>query len=143
VDGIEDVTAAVAHVPGLGAGAPVALGGEHELVALALEPASEDVLGRAGKVGAAAKRIDVGGVDEGDAALGGPIQDRTRGRFVDLEAESHRPEAQPRNFQTRAAEPCVLDGDFGLSAVRVLDTLGIAMPAAPKIASMRLGDVDL
>ena len=37
----------------------------------------------------------------------------------------------------------MLDGDFGLSAVRVLDTLGIAIPAAPRIASMRLGDVDL
>ena len=54
-------------------GRPEALRRDDELlVAPAVEPAADDLLGPADGGPVAAERIHVGGVEEGDAALGGP-----------------------------------------------------------------------
>ena len=73
-----------------------------------VEPAADDLLGAADGGPVAAERIHVGGVEEGDAALGGPIHDRDGSRFVALEPERHRPETDARNLEAGAAESNVL-----------------------------------
>ena len=81
-----------------------ALGGDDELVALALQPVADDLLGAARRVVAAAQRIDVGGVEEVDAAGRRGIEDGVALRHVALQAERHRAEAQPGDAQAGAAE---------------------------------------
>ena len=81
-----------------------ALGRDDEAVALALQPAADDLLGAARGVEVAAQRIGVGGVEEVDAALGGVVQDRDRCRLVALQAERHRAEAEPRDLQAGTAK---------------------------------------
>ena len=56
----------------------------------------------------AAERIHVGGVEERDAALGGPSRIATDVGFVALEPERHRPEADARDLEAGAAESNVL-----------------------------------
>jgi hypothetical protein len=68
------------------------------------QPAPEDLLGPPHGVEAAAHRIDVGGVEEGDPARGGAVEDGHRGGLVALQAEGHGAEADPRDLQSRAAE---------------------------------------
>ena len=80
----------------------------HELLAAAVEPAADDLLGPADGGPVAAERIHVGGVEERDAALGGPIHDRDGSRFVALEPERHRPETDARDLEAGAAESNVL-----------------------------------
>ena len=52
----------------------------------------------------AAERVDVGRIDEVDAALEGAIQDGERRRFVALQAEGHRAETERRDAEPRAAQ---------------------------------------
>ena len=59
-------------------------------------------------VRSAAQRIDVGRVEEIDAALRGRIEDGVASRLVALKPEGHRAEAEPGNAQACAAEFCVL-----------------------------------
>ena len=73
-------------------------------MALALQPLADDVLGAARRVAAAAQRVDVGGIQEVDAAGGRGIEDRMALRRIALEAEGHGPEAEPRDAQAGAAE---------------------------------------
>ena len=110
VDRVHDVTAAVAGVPRLRAHRPEALRRDHELVAAALQPAAEDLLGAAGGREVAAERVHVGGVEEGDALLVGVIEDGARAVLVDLESEGHGAEADPRDLEPGAAETNVLHG---------------------------------
>ena len=77
-------------------------------VALAREPAADDLLGAARGGEVAAERIDVGGVEERDARVGGVVEDRARRVLVDLQAEGHRAEADARHLEAGAAEPYVL-----------------------------------
>src|SRR5262249_44631386 len=92
VDRIHDVAATVAGVPGLRARRAEPLGGEHELVALALPPAAEDLFGTTAGREVAAERVDVGSVDERDAEVARMIEDGARPRFVDLQTKGHRAE---------------------------------------------------
>ena len=108
VDGVHDVAAAVAHVPAARSGRPEALRRDDELFAAPVEPAADDLLGPADGGQVAAERIHVGGVEERDAALGGPIHDRDGSRFVALEPERHRAETDARNLEAGAAESNVL-----------------------------------
>jgi hypothetical protein len=55
----------------------------------ALEPAPDDLLGAPDGLEAAADGVDVGCVEERDAADGGPIEDVSRARFVALQPEGH------------------------------------------------------
>ena len=73
---------------------PVQLGRQHDLLAppAALrEPAADDLLGGAGALVAA---VAVGGVEEVDAELEGPVHDRVRLVLGRLRPEVHRAEAQ-------------------------------------------------
>ena len=81
-----------------------AFGGDDELVALALQPVADDLLGAARGVVAAAQRIDVGGVEEVDPAGRRGIHDGVALGHVALQAERHRPEAQLGNAQAGAAQ---------------------------------------
>ena len=62
--------------------------------------------------------VDVGGVEEGDAALDGAAHDRLGGRFVErplaalVLAEAHHPEADARDAQAGAAEVHVVHLDL-------------------------------
>jgi hypothetical protein len=107
VDGVEDVLAGEAPVPRAGAGGARALGGHDELVAAAGQPAAQDLLGASDRLRGAAERIDVGGVEEGDAALGRVVENGARRRLVALQPEGHRAQAQARDRQPGAAEPDV------------------------------------
>ncbi len=75
--------------------APATLGRDDEAVApaVASEPAAEDLLGAAHQVTAAAERIDVGRIEEGDAARDRAVEDVVRRRLLRLRAEDHRPKA--------------------------------------------------
>lgn len=53
---------------------------------------------------AAAERIDVGGVEEVDAAFRGGVEDGVAARFVALAAEGHGAEAEAGHAQSAAAE---------------------------------------
>ena len=73
-------------------------------MALARQPAAEDLLGAADRLAVAAERIDIGRVEKVDAALGGGIQDGAALRLVALKPEGHRAEAEPGNGKAGAAE---------------------------------------
>jgi len=102
------VPATVARVPGARARRPEALRRDDELLAAPAEPAADDLLGPPDGGPVAAERIHVGGVEERDAALGGPVHDRDGSRFVALEPEGHRPEADARDLEAGPAESYVL-----------------------------------
>ena len=112
VDRVEDVLARQPLIPGPRAHRTEALGGEDEVVSPPREPAAEDLLGaadRAAAVGAAAALgIGIRGVEERDAARGGPLEDRAPGRLVALQAERHRAQAQAGDTQPGAPELNVL-----------------------------------
>ena len=95
---------------GFGSHRPEALRRDDELVAAALQPAAEDLLGAAGGGEVAAERVHVGRVEEGDALLVGVIEDRARAVLVDLEAEGHGAEADAGDLEAGAAETNVLHG---------------------------------
>ena len=65
---------------------------------------ADDLLGAADGREVAAERIHVGGVEEGDATLRGPVEDRDRRLLVALETEGHRAEAEARDLQAGTAE---------------------------------------
>src|ERR1039457_3914763 len=52
--------------------------------------------------------LGVGGVEEVDTALGGPVEDGDRRFLIALQAEGHRPQAQPGYLQAGPAESGVL-----------------------------------
>jgi len=104
VDGIEHVLSRSPAVPRPLAHRPAALGGHDELVAAALEPAPHDLLGATRGLEAAAHRVDVGGVEERDAARRGAIEDRAGRRLVALQAEGHGAETEARDGEAGAAE---------------------------------------
>ena len=56
-------------------------------MALADQPIADDFLGAPHRVGAAAERIDVGGVEEVDPALGGGVHDRAADVFLALQTD--------------------------------------------------------
>jgi hypothetical protein len=73
-------------------------------VTASVQPATEDLLGAPDRLEIAADGVHVGGVEEGDAAGGGAVEDRHRGGLVALQAEGHGAETEPRDRQPRAAE---------------------------------------
>ena len=103
-DGVEDVLAGAASVPGPGARGPEALRGDDELVPPSLEPPAEDVLGASHGVEPTAQRVDVGRVEEGDPACRGAVEDGDRCGLIALQPEGHRAEAEARDGQAGAAE---------------------------------------
>jgi len=111
VDGVQDVLARGAAVPRARAHRAHALGGHHDVVAAALEPAAEDLLGAAHRLEAPAQRVDVGGVEEGDPARRRAVEDGAGRRLVALQAEGHGAEAEARDGQAGAAEARVAHGD--------------------------------
>ncbi len=110
LDGVEDVLAGGAAVPGPGAHGAGALGGDHEVVAPAPEPPPQDLLGAAHGVEGAAQRIDVGRVEEGDPAGGRAVEDGDRGGLVALEPERHRAETEAGDLEAGAAEADMAHG---------------------------------
>ena len=83
-----------------------ALGGEHDLVAgLALHPVADEFLGGA-DVGRA-DRVDIGGVDEVDAAVEGGGHDVVRFGFFGLEAEGHGAKADFGDAESGASHAAV------------------------------------
>ena len=76
-----------AHLPG-------ALGGKDELLAFALQPGADNLLGTARGGTTTAERIHVGGVEEVDPALGRCIEDRVAASLVTLAAEGHGAETE-------------------------------------------------
>src|SRR3970040_263456 len=110
LDGVEDMLARGAAVPGPGTHGTRALGGDHEVVAAVPEPPAQDLFGAAHGVEGAAQRIDVGGVEEGDPARRGPVEDRDRGRLVALEPERHGTETEARDLEAGAAEADMAHG---------------------------------
>jgi len=110
LDRVEDVPARHALVPGLRPHPADALGGDDEVVAAALQPAAQDLLGAAGGADVPAEGIDVGRVQEVDAGLGGGVEDGPAVRLVALQAEGHGAQAELRDLQAGAAEPRVLHG---------------------------------
>ena len=87
-----------------------ALGGDDEPVPFPLQPAAEDFLGDPAGTQVPAERVGVRGVDEVDAAFGRAVEDRPRGRFVALQTERHRSQAQPGDLQAGSAESGVIHG---------------------------------
>src|ERR1017187_9630020 len=59
-------------------------------------------------IGSSGWGVGVGGVEEVDPALGGPVQDGDRRSLIALQAEGHRPQAQPGDLQAGPAESGVL-----------------------------------
>src|SRR5208282_6841824 len=72
-----------------------ALGRDDEAVPLAVQPAPQDLLGHPAGRKLPAQRVGIGGVEEVDAALGGPVEDRPRRGLVALESEGNRAQALP------------------------------------------------
>ena len=85
----DDPAARTAAVVGVLAHRHAELGGQHDVVAAALECLADDLLGLAGGV-------DVGGVDEVDPGIQGAVDDADRVVVVGVApgAEHHRAEAQ-------------------------------------------------
>src|SRR5215831_6669570 len=110
VDGVEDVLARGATIPGAGPRPPRALGGEHEVAAAAAQPAPQDLLGAAHRLGGAAQRIDVGGVEEADAARRRAIENREGSGLVALQPERHGAETETRDGKAGTAELDVAHG---------------------------------
>ena len=107
VDGGEDVLARRSALVGVVAHRREAFGGEHDAVArLGLEPAPDDFLG--GSDGVCADGVDIGGVDEVDAAVGGGGHDALRLRLFGLEAEGHGAEADFGDAEAGASHASVV-----------------------------------
>ena len=89
LDRLDDPTARAAAVVGVLAHRHEELGGEHDVVAAALERLADDLFGLAG-------RVDVGGVDEVDPGVQRAVDDADRVVVVGVApgAEHHRAEAQ-------------------------------------------------
>jgi hypothetical protein len=100
----------------------VHLGGEHHVLAAALEGLADDLLGLAGGV-------DVGGVDEVDPGVERGVDDADRLVVVGLTpgAEHHRAEAQ------------LADRDAGASQWAVLHRLLLVVSGASAVAGGRGG----
>jgi hypothetical protein len=79
---------------GRGPHAPEALGRDHVPISLAVQPAPDDLLRAANGRESTAERIDVGRVDERDAALGRSVQNGKGHGLVTLETEGHRAETE-------------------------------------------------
>src|SRR5581483_870 len=69
---------------------------------------AEDLLGDAARAQVPAQRVGVRGVEEVDAALGRPVEDRERRALVGLKSERHRPQAQPGDLQAAPAQSGML-----------------------------------
>ena len=79
-------------------------------VAPALQPAAHDLFGASDGRDVAAQRIDVRGVEEIDAAVGGRVEDGVALRFVALQTEGHGAEAEAGNGEAGTAEGRVFHG---------------------------------
>ena len=128
VDGIQDVLARHALVPTLRSHAAHAFGGKDVFVAPALQPAAHDLFGAPDRRDVAAQRIDVGRVEEIDAAVGGRVEDGVALGLVALQTEGHGAEAEAGNCEAGAAEGRVFHGGKFSPAAR----------ARPAVTSMRL-----
>ncbi|MNT00616.1 hypothetical protein D3C72_1350530 [compost metagenome] len=108
VDGVEQVLARGALVPGVGADLVDGLGGDHEAAAargaLLVEPVADDLFGAAGGLDGAAQRVHVGGVKEVDAGVGGLVQDLVRHGLVGLQAEGHGAQGQAGHGEAGTAQ---------------------------------------
>src|SRR5262245_58689859 len=108
IDRIEQALPRRALLPGMGTHPADCLGGDNEIVALALQPAPDDFFRRPGKRGAATERIDVRRVDEVDAALCRLVKNGMRSCLFGLKPEGHGSKAKAGNGQAGAAELAIL-----------------------------------
>src|SRR3990172_1550448 len=131
LDGVEDMLARGAAVPGPGAHGARALGGDHEVVAAAPEPPAQNLFGAAHGVEGAAQRIDVGGVEEGDPARGRPVEDGDRDRLVALEPERHGTETEARDLEAGAAEADMAHGTPRVAGMPAIGKWARAGPLRP------------
>src|SRR5262249_22581700 len=69
-----------------------------------------DFLGAPDRLGGAAQRINVGGIEEGDAARRGTVEDGKRRGLVTLEPEGHGAETETRDRKAGTAELDVAHG---------------------------------
>jgi hypothetical protein len=106
---LDDVVPAQAHVVDICAHATAHLGGQHHMVALALQCLAENFL-------RLAVRIDIGRIEKVDAAVDCDIHEALRCRLVEstddfpvtLGAKRHRAEAQLRYQQSRFTKLTIL-----------------------------------
>ena len=108
VDRVKDVPPGVPGVEGRRPGRFEALRGKDETVPSSQQPATEDLLGATLGCKVAAERIGVRGVDEVDAALRSPIEDRDRGGLVALQSEGHRPKTELRHLKAGPSQSGVI-----------------------------------
>ena len=104
IHGGHDVLARVAAVERRGAGRCEALGRDDEPVALAPQPAAEDLLSQPPGTQLPAQRVGVRAIEEVDAALGGAVENGDCGWLVALQSEGHRAQAQSRYLEAGTAE---------------------------------------
>ncbi len=103
--GADDVLAAEPGIIGSRAHFPATFSRQHDPLAGAarLDPAPNNFLGGPGAARRAAKRVDIGGIEERDAGLVGHVHNAKRGRLVGLVAERHRAQADLADFEAGAA----------------------------------------
>ena len=97
-----------------------ALGGDQDLVALGrilLQPGADDRLRLAALVARHPARIDVGGVDEGEAGIDEGVEQLVRGRLVGRPAEHVAAEGDGGEFEARFAELALFHGVTPVAAV--------------------------
>ena len=82
------------------------------MLALALEPAPDDLLRATREAHLATQRIDVGGIDEIHPGIRRLVQDRVGWRLLRLLAERHCAEAQTGDAEARAAKLAILHVEF-------------------------------
>src|ERR1700721_1732630 len=97
--------AGAALLPAGGAHGSAGFGGEDDPVALALQPAPDDLLA-ASHLGS--HGVDVGGIEEGDAGLGSGVHDLVGNRFIGLTTERRGAKAKPRDGKAGGPECRVL-----------------------------------
>jgi hypothetical protein len=124
VDGVEQMLARRALVPGSRPHPADGLGRQDIGRALALEPTADDFLGAADRRQAPAERVDVRGVEKIDPRRSRLAQDLDRHGFFGLQAERHRAEREAGNSEACAAKArgghAHGDMTFGLAAARDL-----------------------
>src|ERR1022692_2368115 len=83
------------------------------------------------------KWVDVGGVDEVYASLGGMVENRLRRRLVALEAKGHRSKTELRHLKTAAEVRLARDG---FRHVEADDSIGLARSVPKECSGRRLLD---
>ena len=96
--GFQDVLAGQPFVIGSVADAHAALGGQDEFFPFPTKPTANDFFTLPRGFGRGRDRINIGSINEGDAPVGGLIENGGRGALVTLVAEGHGAQADFRDL---------------------------------------------